>query len=73
MLPFRQHSHGTKRNFQQNPDLVSLEPFLVKMGSPVNAVLGVPSLALDGLLVEVQITVAVTPVTVEKIRCGNNR
>lgn len=61
------------KNFQQNPDLATLEPFLFRMGSPVNAVLGVPSLALDGLLVEVQITVAVTPATVEKIRCGSNR
>jgi enamine deaminase RidA (YjgF/YER057c/UK114 family) len=61
------------KNFQQNPDLATLEPFLFRMGSPVNAVLGVPSLAIDGLLVEVQITVAVTPETVEKIRCGNNR
>jgi 2-iminobutanoate/2-iminopropanoate deaminase len=60
------------KNFQQTPDLATLEPFLFRMGSPVNAVLGVPSLALDGLLVEVQITVAVTPVAVEKIRCGNN-
>jgi enamine deaminase RidA (YjgF/YER057c/UK114 family) len=59
-------------NFRQDPDLATLEPFLFRMGSPVNAVLGVPSLAIDGLLVEVQITVAVTPATVEKIRCRNN-
>jgi 2-iminobutanoate/2-iminopropanoate deaminase len=59
-------------NFQQDPDLATLEPFLLRMGSPVNAVLGVPSLAIDGLLVEVQITVAVTQETVERIRCSNN-
>jgi 2-iminobutanoate/2-iminopropanoate deaminase len=60
------------KNFQQDPDLATLEPFLFRMGSPVNAVLGVPSLAIAPLLVEVQITVAVTPATVEKIRCSNN-
>ena len=60
------------KNFQQDPDLATLEPFLFSMGSPVNAVLGVSSLAIDALLVEVQMTVAVTPETVEKIRCGIN-
>lgn len=60
-------------NFQQNPDLATLEPFLFRMGRPVNAVLGVQSLAIDRLLVEVQMTVAVTPATVEKIRCGQQR
>ncbi|MCW5660313.1 MAG: RidA family protein [Burkholderiaceae bacterium] len=59
-------------NFQQNPDLAVLEPFLFRMGSPVDAVLGVRSLAVDGLLVEVQITVAVKPATVDRIRCGNS-
>jgi enamine deaminase RidA (YjgF/YER057c/UK114 family) len=61
------------KNFQQDPDLATLEPFLFSMGSPVNAVLGVPSLAIDALLVEVQMTVAVTPATVERIRCSSNR
>ena len=60
------------KNFQQDPDLATLEPFLLRMGSPVNAVLGVTSLALDALLVEVQITVAVKQETVERIRCGSN-
>jgi 2-iminobutanoate/2-iminopropanoate deaminase len=58
-------------NFQQDPDLATLEPFLFRMGSPVNAVLGVRSLAIDGLLVEVQMTVAVKPATVERLRCRN--
>lgn len=58
------------KNFQQNQDLPVLEPFLFRMGSPVDAVLGVSSLALDGLLVEVQMTVAVKQSAVERIRCG---
>lgn len=58
------------KNFQQHQDLPVLEPFLFRMGSPVDAVLGVTSLALDGLLVEVQMTVAVKPSTVERIRCS---
>ena len=57
------------KNFQQNRDLPVLEPFLFRMGSPVDAVLGVTSLALDGLLVEVQMTVAVRQSAVERIRC----
>lgn len=58
------------KNFQQSQDLPVLEPFLFRMGSPVDAVLGVTSLAIDGLLVEVQMTVAVKPSTVERIRCN---
>lgn len=58
------------KNFQQNRDLPVLEPFLFRMGSPVDAVLGVTSLALDGLLVEAQMTVAVKQSTVERIRCS---
>lgn len=58
------------KNFQQNQDLPVLEPFLFRMGSPVDAVLGVTSLALDGLLVEVQMTVAVKQSTVDRIRCS---
>lgn len=58
------------RNFQQNQDLPILEPFLFRMGSPVDAVLGVTSLAIDGLLVEVQMTVAVKQAAVERIRCS---
>lgn len=61
------------KNFQQNRDLPVLEPFLFRMGSPVDAVLGVTSLAIDGLLVEVQMTVAVKPSTVERIRCSRRR
>ena len=57
------------KNFQQNQDLPVLEPFLFRMGSPVDAVLGVTSLAIDGLLVEVQMTVAVKQATVDRIRC----
>ena len=57
------------KNFQQNQDLLVLEPFLFRMGSPVDAVLGVTSLAIDGLLVEVQMTVAVKQATVDRIRC----
>lgn len=59
------------KNFQQDPDLATLEPFLFSMGSPVDAVLGVTSLAIDGLLVEVQMTVAVKQATVERIRCSS--
>ena len=58
------------KNFQQNQDLPVLEPFLFRMGSPVDAVLGVTSLAIDGLLVEVQMTVAVKQATVDRIRCS---
>lgn len=58
------------KDFQQSRDLPVLEPFLLRMGSPVDAVLGVTSLAIDGLLVEVQMTVAVKPSTVERIRCS---
>lgn len=58
------------KNFQQNQDLPVLEPFLFRMGSPVDAVLGVTSLALDGLLVEVQMRGAVKQSTVERIRCN---
>jgi enamine deaminase RidA (YjgF/YER057c/UK114 family) len=57
------------KDFQQNRDLPILEPFLFRMGSPVDAVLGVTSLALDGLLVEIQMTVAVSPAAVDRIRC----
>jgi enamine deaminase RidA (YjgF/YER057c/UK114 family) len=57
------------KNFQQNQDLPVLEPFLFRMGSPVDAVLGVTSLAFDGLLVEIQMTVAVKQATVERVRC----
>jgi enamine deaminase RidA (YjgF/YER057c/UK114 family) len=60
------------KDFQQNRDLPILEPFLFRMGSPVDAVLGVTSLALDGLLVEVQMTVAVSPAAIERIRCGRS-
>ena len=58
------------KNFQQNQDLPVLEPFLFRMGSPVDAVLGVTSLAIDGLLVEVQMTVAVKQSSVDRIRCS---
>jgi hypothetical protein len=58
------------KSSQQNQDLPVLEPFLLRMGSPVDAVLGVTSLALEGLLVEVQMTVAVEQATVERIRCS---
>lgn len=61
------------KNFQQSRDLPVLEPFLFRMGSPVDAVLGVTSLAIDGLLVEVQMSVAVKPPTVDRIRCGRKR
>lgn len=61
------------RNFQQGRDLPVLEPFLFRMGSPVDAVLGVTSLALDELLVEVQMTVAVKQTAVERIRCSRIR
>lgn len=61
------------KNFQQNRDLPVLEPFLFRMGSPVDAVLGVTSLAIDGLEVEVQMTVAVKQSTVERIRCSRRR
>lgn len=57
------------KNFQQNQDLPVLAPFLFRMGSPVDAVLGVTSLAIEGLLVEVQMTVAVKQSAVERIRC----
>lgn len=58
------------KNFQQSQDLPVLEPFLFRMGSPVDAVLGVTSLAIDGLLVEVQMTVAVKQAVVDRIRCS---
>lgn len=58
------------KNFQQNLDLPVLEPFLFSMASPVDAVLGVTSLAIDGLLVEVQMTVAVKQAAAERIRCS---
>jgi enamine deaminase RidA (YjgF/YER057c/UK114 family) len=61
------------KNFQQSRDLPVLEPFLFRMGSPVDAVLGVTSLAIDALVVEVQMTVAVRPSTVERIRCSRRR
>lgn len=61
------------KNFQQSRDLPVLEPFLFRMGSPVDAVLGVTSLAIDALVVEVQMTVAVKPSTVERIRCSRRR
>lgn len=60
------------KNFNQNQDLPVLEPFLFRMGSPVDAVLGVTSLALDDLLVEIQMTVAVKQSVIERIRCGRS-
>lgn len=56
--------------FSPDPDLPTFQATGKRLGSPPSTLVSVPSLAIDGLLVEIELTVAVSRKFVRSIRCS---
>lgn len=57
------------KDFNQDTDLAVFQQLGANLGSPVSTLVGVPSLALDTLLVEIELDVAVHRKKVRELRC----
>lgn len=59
-------------DFSPVPDLPLYQALVAAFGSPAGTVVGVTSLALEGLLVEIEMDVAVSRAVARSFRCTAN-
>lgn len=57
-------------NFNPSIDLPIFQQAGVRLGNPVITFAGISSLALEGILIEIELDVAITNAVARKLRCG---